>query len=448
MLDERKKHAASEAPKPAVKAVKTSPDAYGDELDVPRRADRPAAVRTKAPAGKKKKGKKKRRGLTKLFGGLSRAKVQIARSTDSRRRFRGVMVGSHLIGLWWFVALAVIVALAVGIRMSNGNATVDQQQVTIVGLSGDLEGFRMLVISDLNGKRFGDRQSALMRTINNLSYDAVFLLGDMVGRGGDPEPLYELIESLPKSKPIYFICGDSDPGPYLKAPRDITGTLRQLVLEDWILGAIERGAVYVDSPVDLPVGQSHLWITPATLLNMDAGELQDTWRAQTEQEKEGVLSGLESDYTSLPLTTYRTRIAENLYAAVGSIAQDDFVLCLSHEVPADKTIETASGYTSSDDKFMNAPELVLAGHYCGGVWRIPGYGAFYIPDRMLPRSGWFPAQTRAQGLSSVGVSQVYITGGLSTNADVRVMPFRLGNSPQISLLTLTATLPENMLEAG
>ena len=44
-------------------------------------------------------------------------------------------------------------------------------------------------------------------------------------------------------------------------------------------------------------------------------------------------------------------------------------------------------------------------------------------------------------------TQVYITGGLSNNGAVKLMPFRLFNGPQISVLTLTSTLPENMLES-
>ena len=106
-------------------------------------------------------------------------------------------------------------------------------------------------------------------------------------------------------------------------------------------------------------------------------------------------------------------------------------------------------FVSSSDsgKYLSAPDLLLAGHYCGGVWRLPLLGAFYIPDSTLPRNGWFPAQERVQGLSAVGETQVYITGGLSINGDLPLMRFRLMNQPQISVLTLSATLPESMLSA-
>ena len=82
------------------------------------------------------------------------------------------------------------------------------------------------------------------------------------------------------------------------------------------------------------------------------------------------------------------------------------------------------------------------------MWRLPFIGAFYVPDSTMPRGGWFPDQSDVSGLSTVGEAQVYITRGLSTNGSVPFMPFRLFNSPEISVLTLTSTLPENMLEAA
>jgi len=74
--------------------------------------------------------------------------------------------------------------------------------------------------------------------------------------------------------------------------------------------------------------------------------------------------------------------------------------------------------------------------------------AFYVPDKTLSRGGWFPNQEEVSGLSTVGESQMYITRGMSTNGTVPLMPFRLFNSPEVSVLTLTSTLPENMLEAA
>ena len=436
-------------------AIRADADLYGDEADIPLRSRK--TKKSAASKKKKKSSKKKSKRSFRLFAKLnsveaaytrkSHALFEIVRTDGENPRFKSVMIYGHRIPFWPLVTLALIIVCIALIFMNNTNLNVVQQQVTVVGLPADLEDYKMLVISDLNGRRFGDKQSALLRTIGNIDYDSIFFLGDMVGEGGDPEPFYELLEGIPASKEMYFICGDADPGPFVASPRAITGTLSQLVLEDWILGAIERGAVYVDSPTALPVGNSTVWLTPSTLMNLDASELLSTWKDQTEQEEDGVLSGLEADYQTLPFTSYRYRIAQNFYNTIDTMTEEDFHITLSHEVPSDKSIYSMAEHDSRSGKYLAEPELILAGHYCGGVWRLPVLGTLFVPDNMMARNGWFPNQEDARGLSSVGESQVFITGGLSTNSDTPVMAFRLFNQPELSVLTLTATLPESMLSA-
>ena len=316
----------------------------------------------------------------------------------------------------------------------------------MVGLPNELEGYRIVVLSDMNAKRFGDSQSLLLRTLSGLKYDAIFCLGDMVGKSGSAEPFWEFIEGLPNPDKVYFICGDSDPGPYIKGARGTEGVLSQLILEDWILGAVERGAHYVDAPMAIPVKTSTLWISPATMLNLETVTTLETWQEQTDQEVDGVRSGINEDYTTLPLTTYRAKLAQQLYESQRAMSAADIHISLAHEPPADAFLYTSEDH-DPDERFLTTPELIVAGHYCGGVWRIPGIGAFYVPDATMPRGGWFPEQEDVSGMSTVGETQLYITRGLSTNAITPLLPFRLFNEPEISVLTLTSTLPENMLEA-
>ena len=161
-------------------------------------------------------------------------------------------------------------------------------------------------------------------------------------------------------------------------------------------------------------------------------------------------SGITDDYTHLPITTYRSKLAQKLYDAQRTMTASDIHISLAHEIPSEAFIYTSEDHKSNTEteRFLASPELILAGHYCGGVWRLPIFGAFYVPDKTLPRGGWFPDQQRVSGLSDVGEAQTYITRGLSTSGSVPLMPFRLFNSPEISVITLTSTLPENMLDAG
>ena len=420
---------------------------YGDEQDMPVRRRRSAKAtgkkkkpQKKTAAKKNKKARKKRRSFFEwLFSGTTR---RSGWRFDSLRLF-----GRDVRLSFWPVFLVVIVLLLAIVVLLQGNSiSVDEQQVTMVGLPEDLEGYRILLLSDLNGRRFGDEQATILREIGTLDYDAVFIAGDMVGSGGDPQPFYELLEGLPSSKPVYFIAGDSDPQPVLDVTRDITGTVEQMVLADWILGAIERGATYVDAPVELNVGDSSIWISPADMLNLDAGELANTCEEQMLQEQEGTVLGLQSDHDTLPSTTYRYERAQRLLNAVNSMTAADVHISLAHEPPSDDFLYASSTHNSSEEKYLTQPSLVLAGHYCGGVWRLPLVGAFYIPSSTAERHGWFPAQEDVQGLSTAGGTQLYITAGLSTTDSAPLMFFRFLNRPQISIIELTATLPQSMLE--
>ena len=423
---------------------------YGDEQDVPvRRRRRSGKTAAKAKTGKKKKasakkkgkgarGKKRRSFFEWLFSGSPKR--------APRRRGALRLFGREVhLSFWPVFLVGIALLLALMVLLQGNSLTVDEQEVTTVGLPEELEGYRILLLSDLNGRRFGDEQATILREIGTLDYDAVFIVGDMVGRGGDPEPFYELLEGLPSSRPVYFIAGDSDPQPVLDTTRDITGTVEQMVLADWILGAIERGATYVDAPVELEVGNASIWISPADMLNLNASELADTCEEQMLQEQEGTVLGLQSDHDTLPATTYRYERAQRLLQAVNSMTATDVHISLAHEPPSDEFLAASATHASTGEKYLTQPSLVLAGHYCGGVWRLPGLGAFYIPSSTADRHGWFPAQEDVQGLSSAGGTQMYITAGLSTTGSAPLMFFRFLDRPQISIIELTATLPQSML---
>lgn len=440
----------------AEKTAKDDTHQYGDEGDIsairkkPSKAKKNAKKAAKGEDGKKpakptrfksgrgKSGGKARRAYHSLF--------ELMSATGKDSFFKPLKIFGREIKFWPLFLLGIIAFMAVGVMLNNSNLSVVNQTVTVVGLPEALENYRIIVISDLNGKRFGDSQSLLLRSINNASYDAIFCLGDMVGESGNPEPFYEFLDGLKKPDRVYFICGDSDPGPFVDTPRSITGTLSQIILEDWILGAIERGAHYVDSPMQIPVKNARLWVSPATMLNLETVSTVEFWKEQTEQEEDGVMSGVMADYNSLPRTDYRYQQMQRLYTAERDMQSTDIHIALAHEPPAEDFIYTSETHNVSEERYLITPELVLAGHYCNGVWRLPFIGALYVPDNTLPRGGWFPEQSGICGLSRVDETQMYITGGLSTNSTVKLMPFRLFNSPQISVLTLTSTLPENMLE--
>lgn len=396
-------------------------------------AERPRKKQNSTAAQQRRASTGKRFGPTVN----QRFETQWRRLSEVFRRFR-------------FITVIILVAVLVisGIFMDGQSIDVVEQTLTIYGLADDLQGLRILHLSDLNSANFGDAQAQLMRKINPLSYDVVVMTGDMVGAANDPQQLYKLLDALPSSVPVYFIAGDADPGPFVSVARDISGTLNQIVLEDWILGAIDRGAIYVDRPVSLSVGSARIWFTPADMLSLNLTETRALFRDEAEQQEEGIQAGIQVDYDALPFTTYRSTLYDESYKSAAAMSDQDLHLSLAHVPPTAefiKAMERGIVTEDADDVQLSRPDLILAGHYCNGVWRLPLIGALHVSSSTLPRNGWFPSQSQVSGLSIISDTPLYISGGLSINTDTPLMFGRILNHPQISLITLTGELPESML---
>ena len=345
----------------------------------------------------------------------------------------------------FLLALAILLA-AMLLVMNNSDIAVDRATLSIAGLSEDFEGYTILLLSDLHGEWMGDAQAKLLSVVNQQNYDIAILAGDMVGKSGDAEPLLSLLSGLNKSRPVYFIAGDSDPGPLLEQPRALlSGTLEQFTLQDWILEAEKLGAVYLDTSTPIQVGSSTLWLTPSTLLNVNASETLSRLNAQVTLETQEVLSGLDAAYRALPFTSYRQQCIDSLATAVKAMTDSDLHIAVAHQPPTGEYLQSA--YTSSQsDSFLRAVDLVLAGHYCGGNWKLPFFGALYIPSDESPRHGWFPAQSQVEGYRLVGSTGMYVTGGLGATDAIATPSFRLCNKAKVTVITLTSAMNNHLMD--
>ncbi len=359
------------------------------------------------------------------------------------RRLRGRFRFLRRLRFSTFILATFLVLALTLLFFNNTSIQVEKITISIAGLSKDLEGYTILLLSDMHGRSFGTRQATLLRAINGESYDMMILAGDMVGKGGDAQPLYDLLDGLSGNKPVYFVAGDSDPGPLLETPRVVEGLLEQYVLEDWILGAMERGAIYLDSPESVTVESSRLWLTPADMLNVEASATVSSLNQQARAETNEVLAEQEAAYRALPFTAYRQQNMQALLDSTTQIKPEDLHISVAHIPPA-----SVPRVSDGTDNYLPTVDLILAGHYCGGVWKLPLVGALYIPAVEAPRHGWFPAKASVEGLSMLGSVNLYVTGGLGVTDKVYLPDFRLNNQPKVTILRLTAALTDDLLGLG
>ncbi|MGI6174204.1 MAG: metallophosphoesterase [Christensenellales bacterium] len=416
-----------------------------------------------------KKKKKKPQGFLILKKGIGRkTRIGITKTLEYMNRFSRFSMGAPLEETFNFkpprsfkrakrffrrlrhpfvlFLATVFVILMLGIAwLTNSSIHVENVTVPVAGLADDLNGYVILLISDLHGRSFGQKQATLLRSINNERFDLAVFAGDMVGKSGNAQPFYDLIDGMPKSKSLFFIPGDSDPQPILSVARETEGaTLSQLVLADWILGAQERGAAYLSCTTQVPVGSSSLWLTPADALCVHMKDVLYALEEELAEQTEGASLGIGADYDGQPLTQYRYNQMDRQIESAKKMNSADLHIAVSHVAPMDEYLSSAQSISFEDEISLSMPDIVLSGHYCGGGWILPGYGALYIPNGLLPRHGWFPDQKIVSGVRNSGAVTICTTAGLSVTDRLYLPKFRLFNEPAIMRITLVAQLDSSL----
>ena len=108
----------------------------------------------KSPASGSKRRSKNRSPLSRFL----RNKKKVRRDDAQPLTINGIRIT-----FWRIFPVLLVLVIVLVFFLNSANLSVDEQPVTLMALSPDAEGYRILVLSDLNGKRFGDAQATLLR---------------------------------------------------------------------------------------------------------------------------------------------------------------------------------------------------------------------------------------------------------------------------------------------
>lgn len=335
-----------------------------------------------------------------------------------------------LIGLLVVVLLAAAGLIVWNFAM-NHSVTYTKQYVTITKLPEALENFTILHLSDLNGASIGENQSAVRKAVESKSPSCIVLSGNMVGRAGDVQPVLDLVAVLPKNTPILLLPGEDDPALYATAAHASLSPYA-----DWAQRLQEAGVTILDEPVCITRGKAKIWFVPEYLYSLN---LEDTRLAYQNQINalNAVVGDLTADQAAQKRNAeYQVGRMERIREAVASISQSDIQVAVSHMPLTRDYVITAKLNTEEKHAFtMHHVSLVLAGGYCGGQWRLPGAGAIWAPEM-----GFFPDESQISGLSYLSGIWQYISPGLGVSDLYPVLPLRMFNSPDATLLVLSSSV--------
>ncbi len=320
----------------------------------------------------------------------------------------------------------ILVGLIVNVIYSY-NLVYTRVPITIANLPGDMENFSILHLSDLHGRR--GLGGAVSKALGQRSYSCVVMTGDMLGDRGDTEGLDEVLRALPKDIPKLLIPGDDD--------ADYMGIYAHASLSpyaDWAVHLMEEGVTILDEPYLMTRGQkgsARIWFVPLELYTQNLDGIVKTYQGVLDRLPS---SGITEDQAAQKrVAEYQIARVARIRESVKTMTADDIQVAVTHTPINDQLSETLVSWTNKTDVFsMRQVSLILAGHYCGGQWRVPGGGAVYVPD-----FGWFPEDDLFTGITYVGRIPQYVSPGLGWSRAYPFQPFRLFNSPVVSSVELT-----------
>jgi len=305
---------------------------------------------------------------------------------------------------------------------------VEELRLTVLNLPDDLEGFSILHLSDLHGAEFGDRQKAVETALGKTRYSCVVMTGDMLGKDGDIQPLLDIIALMPPDTPKFLIPGDTD-GPAVLS----TAHSSLSVFTDWAEQLKAAGIQILDRPVLITREKGRIWFVPEEVYALDLDMMRNNVRNQLENLNSRATSLTPDDAARIRALEYEAERLEALAEMKEEFLSTDIQVVLSHTPLGSDYVSDLISWSAKDDFFsMRYADLILAGHYNGGQWRIPFIGAIYVPEL-----GWFPEDSLVQGLSYVDGIPQYISPGLGSDPHYEHQPGRIFNSPVITRIVLT-----------
>jgi uncharacterized protein len=272
-----------------------------------------------------------------------------------------------------YILLALLV---VGIFFSyhqNNFITVTRMTLEPQQLPQGFDGFKIVHLSDLHDKTFGEEQHRLVSKVRAAKPDIIVFTGDLIdGRKHDEKPALILMKELVKIAPVYYVIGNHEV---------YTGKISLLEEE------MEK------------LGMEFLRNSAASF--------------QRNGDKIDIL-GIDDPIANTRQAYKRgSFVAGCMERALEQSSEDSFKILLSHRP------ELLSIYAEYNI------DLIFTGHAHGGQVRLPFIGGLIAPEQ-----GFFPKYTA--GKHGEGKLTMIISRGLGNS----IVPQRIFNRPQVIVVTL------------
>lgn len=281
------------------------------------------------------------------------------------------------------LVLLIVIALLLFCSYQNRHLETTYYTYKAEQLGADLEGYRIVQISDLHNVKFGKNNQKLVDRIRECEPDMIVLTGDLVDSNHtNVDRAVQFVDEIVKICPVYYVTGNHE------------YWLEKSEYDELMDGLVSAGVVILDNQVvEISRGDAKF-----RLVGLDDRSLAD-----------GTLEVLLSD------ESIRNNQAEQKEETADNedSGEKELTVVLAHEP------QYLARYAGT------GVDLVLSGHAHGGQFRLPFVGGIVAPDQ-----GFLPEYTA--GEYYMNGTEMIVSRGLGNS----VIPVRLFNYPEIVCVDL------------
>lgn len=281
------------------------------------------------------------------------------------------------------LVLLIVIALLLFCSYQNRHLETTYYTYKAEQLGADLEGYRIVQISDLHNVKFGKNNQKLVDRIRECEPDMIVLTGDLVDSNHtNVDRAVQFVDEIVKICPVYYVTGNHE------------YWLEKSEYDELMYGLVSAGVVILDNQVvEISRGDAKF-----RLVGLDDRSLAD-----------GTLEALLSDESIRNnQAEQKEEIADN-----EDSGEKELTVVLAHEP------QYLARYAGT------GVDLVLSGHAHGGQFRLPFVGGIVAPDQ-----GFLPEYTA--GEYYMNGTEMIVSRGLGNS----VIPVRLFNYPEIVCVDL------------
>lgn len=290
-----------------------------------------------------------------------------------------------MIPLWILIVVAIFAIIIAGVVLlsiyENKQLSVEFYEICSEKIPQGFDGYRIVFLTDLHCREFGDKNEKLLEAIAQCKPDVVLIGGDMVvSRENSTEEVpLRLLKDLAKEYPVYYADGNHE---------------LRLARNEEIFGVRYKDYIHKMKEYDVQHMSNETIVLAAEdgFISLTAFDLEKKFYHRFH----------------VPQMT-----KEEIETAIGEHTGKVFQILLVHN----------PNYMEAYADFGS--DLVLSGHFHGGMVRIPGLGGVISPQfQIFPK--YDAGEFRKKNTTMI------VSRGLGNHS----IKLRVFNRPEISVITL------------